>query len=360
MHVHESDDPLASLIQEARGDIVVLAGKNAAKLATIARLHEAGFNVLADKPWLTSSAALPALRQATAGAPLAMDIMTGRYDVLARLRRRIVATPSVFGEFADDSHRPTVELASVHHLYKVVNGRPLVRPSWYYDVDVQGDGVVDIQSHLVDQVQWLVAGDEPCEFERDVELRAARRWTTPVPVALYRDSTGESAFPESLSPWVRDDVLELACNSEIEYRLKGVSVRQRAEWRQREPAGGGDLHPAVVRGTRGSVVERHGPETDYVAELNLQPAPGTDPEPALAEAVSHWREEFPDLEFEPAEVGYRFILPERLRTGHESHFAMVLDAFLDYLQAGRWPEWLAPGIRLRYTLLAHARELALR
>jgi len=37
----------------------------------------------------------------------------------------------------------------------------------------------------------------------------------------------------------------------------------------------------------------------------------------------------------------------------------VLEDFLDYVDAGSWPEWLAPGIRLRYEILAHARELAL-
>jgi hypothetical protein len=39
---------------------------------------------------------------------------------------------------------------------------------------------------------------------------------------------------------------------------------------------------------------------------------------------------------------------------------MVLETFLDYLDAGRWPEWLTRGIRMRYELLARARELALR
>jgi hypothetical protein len=37
----------------------------------------------------------------------------------------------------------------------------------------------------------------------------------------------------------------------------------------------------------------------------------------------------------------------------------VLDAFLDHLGQGAWPEALRARIRLRYTLLARARELAL-
>ena len=175
VHVHEADDLLSRLIDERRGDAVVLAGKNADKLATIARLHEAGFNVLADKPWLTSSAALADLRRATSAAPLAMDIMTERHEIIARLRQRIVSSPQLFGQFIQQSNEPAIEIASLHHLYKVVNGRPLVRPWWYYDVDIQGDGMVDIQSHLTDQVQWMVSGDNPQDFHRHGELLARSR-----------------------------------------------------------------------------------------------------------------------------------------------------------------------------------------
>ena len=120
----------------------------------------------------------------TAGAPLAMDIMTERHEVIASLRKRIVANEDLFGEFERDGEGPAIEIATVHHLYKVVNGRPLQRPPWYYDVNVQGDGMVDVQSHLMDQVQWLVAGDSPAIPEADVTLREARRWSTAVPLDL--------------------------------------------------------------------------------------------------------------------------------------------------------------------------------
>jgi predicted dehydrogenase len=359
VHLHEADDPLSRLIDERRGTIVVLAGRNGDKLATLARLHEAGFEVLADKPWLTSSAALTDLSRATDGPPLAMDIMTDRNEVVARLRHRLVRDARLFGEFVSEPGRPAIEIASVHHLYKMVNGRPLQRPWWYYDIAVQGDGVVDIQSHLTDQVQWLVLDDEPGNYGEDVELHAARRWTTPVPLDLFRDSTGRAAFPESLDEYVRDDVLALACNSEIEYSLRGVRARQRAQWEQREAPGGGDLHPCVIRGTRCTLVVKHGPETAQVAQLHVQPAAGIDLEPALAGAVAELQEDFPGVGLARSDTGFELTIPETLRTSHESHFAMVLEQFLDYVDAGRWPPWLTSGIRMRYQLLADARERAL-
>jgi len=54
------------------------------------------------------------------------------------------------------------------------------------------------------------------------------------------------------------------------------------------------------------------------------------------------------------------VLPPALEQGHESHFALVLNAFLDHLDHGAWPEALPARIRMHYTLLARARELALR
>ena len=135
--------------------------------------------------------------------------MTERHEVIARLRQRIVSTPGLFGELVRSHDAPAIEIASLHHLYKIVNGRPLLRPTWYYDVAVQGDGLVDIQSHLVDQVQWMISGDGSGDIDRDVELVAARRWATPVPLALYCDSTGMEAFPDSLSAHLHGDVLDV-------------------------------------------------------------------------------------------------------------------------------------------------------
>jgi len=359
VHVHEESDPLSALIADRRGDVVVLAGRNSGKLATIARLHEAGFNVLADKPWLTSSAALPDLHLATAGPPLAVDIMTERYEVMARLRRRVVSRKALFGELIRNSEHPAIEIASLHHLYKRVNGQPLRRPTWYYDARVQGDGLVDIQSHLTDQVQWMVLGKESADDEHDIHLHNARRWTTPVPLDLYRESTGQQEFPDALDDDITDDVLALPCNGEIEYSLKGVRVRQRAEWGQREPPGSGDLHPCTIRGTGCDLLLRHGPETQYVAEMHVVPHADADIEAALSDAIAAWQTDFPDLAFEQARGGFKFVIPDRLRTTHESHFALALESFLDYIDAGRWPSGLTPAIRTRYSLLARARELAL-
>jgi hypothetical protein len=42
----------------------------------------------------------------------------------------------------------------VHHFFKVVSEKDIIRPAWYFDVSLQGEGIVDVTTHLVDLVQW--------------------------------------------------------------------------------------------------------------------------------------------------------------------------------------------------------------
>ena len=357
LHVHESDSPENALIDERRGAVAVLAGRNQPKLGAIARLHEAGFHVLADKPWLTDPAALPALATATAGPPLAMDIMTSRHDPVARLIHRIAASPELFGALDRGSQEPAIDLCSTHHLLKVVNGAPLARPPWYYDTEVQGNGLVDIQAHMTDQAQWLVGDGAGFDFERDFALEDARLWSTAVPLDLFRASTGLVDFPESLADRVEDGVLDLACNGEIRYRLRGAAVRQRAEWGPREPDGGGDAHRSTVRGEHATIVGVRGAETGFRPELHLVPRnPGRTFDARLDEALAAWAQEFPGLSRRGSRHGQEIVIPTGLLTPHEAHFPMVLDEFLDRLDAHEWPAAMAARIRFRYSLLARARE----
>ena len=357
LHAHDSVPPERALVEERRGNVVVLAGRNQPKLGTIARLHAAGLHVLADKPWLTDPAALAALAQVTAGWPLAMDIMTYRHDTTSRLAHRLVGSPELFGEIDRSSRAPAIDLHSVHHLLKMVNGAPLTRPSWYYDVTVQGNGLVDIQSHMTDQAQWLVGDGSGFDLRRDCTLEGAHLWDTPVPLELFRASTGLDGFPATLAGRVEDGVLALACNGEIRYRLRGVPVRQRAEWGQREPDGGGDAYRATVRGTQAAIVAMRGPETGFRPELHISPhRPGPAFEARLDEALATWARDFPGLSRRTSGHGHEIVIPDGLLTPHEAHFPMVLDSFLDVLDANEWPFALAARIRARYTLLARAHE----
>jgi predicted dehydrogenase len=344
-------DPLARLIEERRGDAVVLAGRNGGKARTLRRLHEAGFHVLADKPWLVDPGDLDDVRASLTGWPLAMEIMTGRHDAAARLLKRLVDAPDVFGAFADTA--PAIALDSVHHLAKLVDGAPLRRPWWFFDVRVQGRGVVDIPTHQVDQTQWLLDGHgaAPATVPR---LLAARVWPTRVPAALFRQITGEPRFPPDLGPAVQGDALDYACNAELEYRIGSVTARAAARWALSPPPGGGDTSHVAVHGTRSTLRLDRDAGTGYRRRLVVE-AHDDRAGPALRERVASWQAELPGLGVSPAGPGRHEITGlAALDGGHETHFPFVLAAFLDAIDARRWPAARAARTLAKYTLLAEA------
>ena len=130
INVTRGKDCLEKLIEEKKGDIAVLAGRNNTKMKNIDTLNRAGLAILADKPWVTTEAALPFLRSTMApDRPLAADIMTERYEIATLLQKEFLAEEKVFGRVRiEDDAGPAVFTECVHHLYKIVNQKPLIRP----------------------------------------------------------------------------------------------------------------------------------------------------------------------------------------------------------------------------------------
>jgi predicted dehydrogenase len=343
-------DPLARLIAERRGDVVVLAGRNGGKARTFRRLRESGFHVLADKPWLVEPEDLADVRASLAGWPLVMEIMTGRHDVANRLFKRLVDSPELFGDFRGDG--PAIELASVHHLEKLVDGAPLRRPPWYFDVRVQGSGAVDITTHVVDQSQWLCEGRGLAHGETP-RLDSARQWATPVAPEAFRRITGEADFPPELQSRVHGGVLDYSCNAELGYRIGGIEARASVSWNVSTPPGGGDTSMTVARGTHADVLMERAAHTGYRRKLLVQPHDVA--ERVLVDAVAAIRAHEPGVDVAPADRGrYEVTIPPALDLGHESHFARVLDEFVRLIDERRWPSALAERTLAKYTLLADA------
>ena len=361
LNVYRGADHLQRLRLDRHGDVVIIAGRNDARMQSIHRLHRDGFLVLGDKPWLIASDQISMLHEATAAAPLAMDIMTERHEIANRIQHALAALPEVFGCFRSDGAAPAIEMRSVHHLYKVVNQRPLVRPHWYFDTAVQGDGITDVTTHLVDLTQWLIGGGKAFNYERDVKLLSARQWATSVPREMFARITGLANFPETLHGKLVDGALRYLCNAQLTYRLCGVPVQLESLWQLALPEGGGDTHYSAVRGTRADLIVNLGPDTRFRSELTVHPAePSTDYARALEKAVTSLRQTFPGLGVEPIGPAFRIAIPPALRTTHEEHFSAVLGQFLGYADAGKWPDNLGPDLVTKYTLLTRAAELSRR
>jgi predicted dehydrogenase len=352
--VRAGPEPLTRLLQERPGDVVILAGRNDRKMALVRRLHDGGLHVLADKPWITSAAALPDVRHVLGGGARVMEMMTGRHAATSRIAERLVRESEIFGEFDTGGGEPSIRLASAHHLEKSVNGAPLRRPAWYFDVRVQGDGLADIPTHLVDQAQRFV-GALGAATDREAELLAARRWSTPVPRALFTRVTGLADFPPELRADVEGDVLAYAGNAELSFRLRGVDVHLTTRWDLTEPAGGGDAHSATVTGTDARLRVEQGPHTGFRRRLVVEPRGNRSRlGAALQGAMTAWQPEHPGLAAVGTPEGFEIAIPAGPGTGHEGQFPLVLDEFLRMIDGGRWPDERAADTLAKYELLARA------
>jgi len=361
LHVYRGDGHFERLRSERPGDVVIIAGKNDSKMASIHRLHADGFFVLGDKPWLIDPGQIGMLKEAAAAPPLAMDIMTERHEIATRLQVALAAQPRVFGRLRNDGDQPAISMESVHHLYKIVNGVPLVRPPWVFDVAVQGEGITDVTTHLVDLGQWIIGGGDAFDYDRDVELLSAQQWPTEVPRDMFRRITGLDDFPEALRHRVADGVLSYLCNAAMSFRLRGIAVAIESRWALAVPEGGGDTHYALVRGTAADLIVEHSGRTHYVTELTVRPVDGgAGYATALGSAIESLQGAFPGLGIEPSAGEFRITIPHALRTTHEQHFAKVLDQFLSRIDGGELSDNFGPDLVAKYTLLARAAELSRR
>ena len=363
LHLQIGKTPLERLIEERKGDIVVIAGRNDAKMQAIERLTRTGFNVLADKPWLIDADALPLLEQSLAPQrPLAFDIMTERFEITTILQKALMAESAVFGQVRiDDDGSPSIFKESIHHLYKLVNNQPLVRPPWYFDINAQGEGITDVTTHLVDMTHWMVLPGQAISFRNDIELVEARRWPTAVPLDKYAKITTQERFPERLSSQIQNDTLNYFSNGELFYKLRGIPIHIRVIWNLEIPQGGGDMHRSLIKGTRADLRIRQLPERGFKVELLVEAheAPESIAH-ALQECLDRWSTTYPGLALAWEDDKLRIDIPEALRTTHEEHFCQVRDLYLGYLHKETCPAETAACDLAKYQLLMEARQTALR
>jgi predicted dehydrogenase len=358
-------DFLERMLADRAGNVVVISGNNARKTEYIVRSIDAGLNVLADKPMVRTPQDLVRLRQAFQTAArkkvLLYDIMTERHEISTALQRELSMNPELFGTLvkgtADD---PAISKVSVHHFSKIVSGSPLKRPEWFFDVRQQGEGIVDVTTHLVDLVQWEAFPGQTLR-QSDVRMLNARRWTTPITLAQFEKVTGAKQFPAFLARDVKDGVLNVYSNGEMNYTLKGVHARVSVTWNYEAPEGTGDTHFSVMRGTRANLVIRQGAEQKYKPVLYVERNPSVTPaahEAALTKAVEHLQGKWPGVAMRREGDRFAIDVPARYDVGHEAHFAQVTSDFLRYLREGKLPEWEVPNMLVKYGTIMEGYRLS--
>lgn len=365
--VYLGPDYLDKMLRDKAGNVVMLAGNNQKKLDYIKESIDAGLNVLADKPMVIDPAGFEVLKDVFQTAKkkgvLLYDVMTERHEITTMMQKALSQSPPVFGTLQEGSpEEPAVTKESVHHFFKYVSGVALQRPAWYYDVKQQGEGIVDVTTHLVDLVQWECFPNQALDYQRDIQMVSARRWATPITLEEFSRSTGESTFPDFLKPAVDNQgVLQVYANGEMVYRIKGVYAKVSVVWRYQAPEGGGDTHFSIMRGTRSNLVIRQGKEQNYQPELYVEPVSGTNRgsfENDLRQTIDGLAETYPGLAIESTAAGWHVIIPAKYRVGHEAHFAQVTQDYLQYLVDGKMPDWEVPDMLAKYYTTTTALKLA--
>ena len=362
--VYTGDDYLqkALALGDKGSSVVVLAGKNNKKADYYLAAIKAGFNVLSDKPMAITPDAFAKLKEAAKIADekglYFADIMTERNEITTILQRALVAAKDLYGEQEKGTPEdPAVTKVSVHHFCKLVNGKPLQRPGWYYDTDQQGEAIVDVTTHLTDLVQWETFPGQILS-KSDVKMCSARVWPTPITAADYEKSTGLKTWPEFLKKDVdKNNVLQCKANGEFTYALKGVHAKVSVEWHFMPPPGTGDTHYSLMRGTKAEIVIRQGKEEGFKPKVYVLPRKGQDKaalEKALAAAVAEFNKTYPGVAFKPQGEGWIMDVPQKYEIGHEAHFSQVMQMYLGWMKKGEQPADYLPNMIVKYYTLTEA------
>lgn len=354
--VYTGDDFLEKMLAEKKGNLVVLAGNNQKKAEYIKACVDAGLNVFADKPMCIDSdgyeTLLSAFDTAAEKGVLIYDIMTERSEITTILQKELAHMPEVSGNLEPGSaEEPAIVKESVHHFFKYVSGKPLQRPAWAFDTRQQGEGIVDVTTHLLDLIMWETFPEEGISKE-DIEIIGARRWPTIISREEFEKVTGLKEFPEYLGSSLNEKG-ELLCyaNGQIDYKLRGIHCRVVVKWNFQAPEGAADTHFSVIKGSKADIVIRQGAEQDYKPELYIEPVSGTDLEQlkdSLAQAVVEIAKAYPGVGLKEAEKGWQLIIPDEFRIGHEAHFAQVMERYLGYLGQGELPAWETANMKAKY------------
>ena len=339
--VYSGPDYLQKMLVERAGNVVVISGNNARKTEYIVRVHrgrdECARRQANGDPAHGFSTLQHAFLVAGRKGVLLMDIMTERYEITTALQRALSQQKALFGDLLQGTaENPAITKESVHHFSKVVSGAPLKRPQWFFDVRQQGEGIVDITTHLVDLVQWEAFPDQALQ-PADVRVLTARRWVTPVSRAQFKQVTGAENFPPALQSDVRDGVLQVYSNGEFTYRLRGVHARISVTWNFEAPPGAGDTHYSVMRGSKADLIIRQGAEQSSSRCYTWRGCnvDASAFEAALQAAIAALQRTYPGVATRRDGTAWRITVPEKYDVGHEAHFAQVTENFLRYLRARR-------------------------
>ncbi len=357
---------LSKMLADKAGNVVVMAGNNARKAEYIAACVNAGLNVHSDKPMAITPEDYVVLKQALIDADqkgvLVRDIMTERYEITTILQAALSRYPELYGtQDIGTPENPAITKESVHHFCKVVAGKPLQRPAWFYDTTQQGQGIVDVTTHLVDLIQIALFPDANLKPE-DVAILSAKKWATDLTPEQFKLSTGDTPYPDMLRSYVDNKgTLKVDANGEFTYTLRGVHAKVSVIWNFQAPAGAGDTHYSQMRGSKATLIIRQGADQGYKPRLYVEPAAGASKvaaEAALRDALAEQNKIYPGISYKPVATGWEIIINDKYDVGHEAHFIASTQQYIEYFKLGKMPRWETDYMLTKYYTTTEAYKLA--
>jgi len=365
--VYTGADYLEKMLTTKPGNVVVISGNNRMKTDYIKKSVGAGLNVLADKPMAISKAGFDELKETFGDAKrkkvLLYDIMTSRYEITNILQKAFSQLADLFGELQKGTlENPAMVSESVHYFFKVVSGIPLTRPDWYFDVQQEGEGIVDVTTHLVDLIQWECFPEVSLDYEKDIQMLAARRWATILTLAQFRQVTKKATYPDFLKKDIKDSLLSVYANGEMNYTIKGLHARVSVVWKYEPPKGTSDTYYSIFRGSKTNLVIRQEKEQQYQPVLYLEPANNISNDawqPMVKNGMDQINANYPGLILKKSENGWEVVIPANLKVDPEQQFSLVVKKYLKYLREGNMPEWEISAMLAKYYTTTEGLEKAL-
>lgn len=363
--VYRGDDFLSEMINKKKGNVLIVSGNNKKKTTYIEEAIKAGMNVFADKPLAIHKKDFDLLVQSFRKAKeknlLIYDIMTERFEITNMLQKELSLLPAVFGTLEQGTpEHPAVIKESVHHFMKFASGNPVIRPTWYFDTEQQGEGLVDVTTHLIDLIQWTCFPEVALDYSKDVEILNSNRWSTILTKEQFLQVTNTPDYPSFLQKDVKDEKLHVYANGEMNYQLKGIHIKIRVRWDYMAPEGTGDTHYSIIRGTKSNLIVRQGAEQGYKPVLYIQPIQ-TDYASFEKELIKEFEQissKYEGVSLKRHGNEWEVLIPQAYHIGHETHFGQVAENYFSYLTEGNIPDWEVPCMLTKYYITTQAALIA--
>ena len=187
----------------------------------------------------------------------------------------------------------------------------------------------------------------------------AKRWATIITAEQFQRSTQLDKFPDYLQQYIKDGELNVYANGSFDYTIKGVHARVAVTWNFEAPAGGGDTHYSIMKGTKANLVIRQGAEQQYKPVLYIEPVDNSAAyERSLTAAIAQLAEKYEGLSVKKVSNGWELVVPAQYELNHEACFAEVTKRYLEYLQKGKMPAWEVPNMLAKYYTTMEALRVA--